>query len=594
MPIVQNLKTGNTYEVSRNLVESSEVLKLMIGDTIAEEAEEPIPMTIDIQTIKALNDTLNKLESIKIKKNKCVKTTLLSFIENHYQEFNSNYVCNNFPNMPFKDDLNNIVESVSVEDVVASFYATNFLDCPILIRGIAFLLGFMITKTSYDTKFRIFNAIRYRLGHLTSKNQLYQPTEPIERGWDTFIELMEPPKLAVPLEVIEIINNTASYRVDDNYIKDLEIDIFITFGQDDREYFNNGIRIIHGNCDGTKCFHSRWIKSNDGSEIEGGSGLDEDDIKTRMKFEKRIMIENISFLETSNVSCLRGLFKDCDKFNLPLLWNVSNVVDFNETFSGATNFNQPLLWNTRSAKNMSHMFSKAREFNQPLKWNTRNVTKMSCMFFRCLEFNSPIVFHTRNLEYADSMFAEAPKFNQPVKFNTLNLKYCDYMFRGAMEFNQPVNWDTPKLVKLTGVFYNATSFNQKVPWNTTMVKDFTGAFRNASNFNQPIEWDFSRVAMTNNMFSGAKLFNHPIKSKSPRLVSMDRMFKGATNFNSIVELDTGRVSMMKEVFRGARSFNQSLDSWCFDRAYVMTDMFLEAVDFSHCLPFDHTRVQFPC
>ena len=68
MPIVQNLKTGNTYEVSRNLVESSEVLKLMIGDTIAEEAEEPIPMTIDIQTIKALNDTLNKLESIKIKK----------------------------------------------------------------------------------------------------------------------------------------------------------------------------------------------------------------------------------------------------------------------------------------------------------------------------------------------------------------------------------------------------------------------------------------------------------------------------------------------------------------------------------------------
>ncbi len=62
-----------------------------------------------------------------------------SFIENHYQEFINSYVNINFPNLRFIKKLNKIVESVSVENVVFSFYATNFLECPTLIRGIAFL-----------------------------------------------------------------------------------------------------------------------------------------------------------------------------------------------------------------------------------------------------------------------------------------------------------------------------------------------------------------------------------------------------------------------------------------------------------------------
>ena len=605
MPIVQNIETCETCEVSETLIESSEVLKLMLEDTTLEDTSKPIPLTIDINIIKELNLVIEKLETIKIKKT-CVEHTLLSFIENHYQEFINSYVNINFPNLRFIKKLNKIVESVSVENVVSSFYATNFLECPTLIRGIAFLLGFMITKTSYDTKFRIFNAMRYRLGHLTSKEQLYHPTEPIEKGWDAFIELMEPQRLAVPIEVIEIINNTASYKVDDTYIKDLEIDIFMAFGQSGRKHFNHSKRVIHGKCNGTKCFQSTWIKpkksyfdsdSDSDSDSDFTSKYDVDynsNIKTKLRLEKKSIIENISFLETSNVTCLRGFFKDCDKFDIPLLWNTSNVVDFLETFAGASNFNQPLNWNTPSAKNMSHMFSGATNFNQPLYWNTINVSKMSGMFFRCLEFNSKINFVTNNLEYADSMFAEAPKFNQPVNFNTENLKYCDYMFRGATEFNQPVFWNTPKLLTLTGAFYDAINFNQKVPWNTNLIKDFRCVFRNAINFNQPIEWNFRRATMTNNMFYGAKSYNYPIKSRSPKLVSMNAMFRGAISFNSIVKLDTGNVSEMKEVFREAKSFNQSLDDWCFDKAYVMTDMFLEAVDFSYRLPFDHTRVKYPC
>jgi len=609
MPLVQHLKTGETCEVSTEFIESSEVLQLMFEDTIPEEDDEPLPLNIDIKAVKALNLILEKLKSVKLVIREGIETNLMDFIKNNYSQFISDYVIPNEPSGMYIEDLNRIVESVSVEDVSASFYATNFLDCPVLMRGVAYLLGFMITKTSYDTKFRVFNAMRFRLGHLTSKKQVYQPTEPIERGWEHFIDLMEPYSLAVPREVIEIINDTASYKVNDVYIKDLETDVFMKFGAGagNRNYFNNGLRIVHGGCDGHKCFNSTWIKSNGGSEDDSDVDIDlaeeeqleysrDDihDIKKKLRLEKQALIENISFLETTNVCCLRNFFKDCDKFNLPLLWNVSNVVDFKGVFLGATNFNQSLPWNTRNARNMALMFGSAKKFNQPLKWSTRNVSKMSAMFFRNLEFNSPIEFDTRNLELADSMFAEAPKFNQPINFNTRNLKYCDSMFREAKEFNQVVDWDTPKLLKVSNVFDGAISFNQKVPWDTRNVKDFTCAFRNAKSFNQPVDWDFSRATMTNNMFRGAELFNYPIQSSSPKLVSMDGMFRRATNFNSVVELDTSRVSMMREVFAQATSFNQPLDTWKFNKAYCMSNMFLEATSFSYRLPFDHTRVKFPC
>ena len=619
MPLVQNLETGEVCEVSARLIEGSEVLKLMLEDTTPEGADEPIPLSLDIGTIKALDQITEKLQSLVFNAEvvKGFKTNLLDFIENHYEVFITSYVHVNFPNLPFTEDLDKIVDSISVDDIVASFYATNFLDCPVIIRGVAFLLGYMITKTSYDTKFRIFNAMRYRLGHLTSKNQLYVPVEPVEKekGWLRFVDLMEPDRLAIPIDVIEIINYTASYKVNDQFIKELEIDILMKF-MSDKRFLPKSMRVIYGKCDGVKCFSNRWVKLNDHSESESdGEFRDEyeedeyedddyilkqenkrarENIKIQLELEKRAMIENISFLETSKITCLRYVFKNCDLFNLPLLWNVSNVLDFHETFSGATIFNQPLNWNTKSAKNMTLMFNMAKNFNQPLYWDTSNVFKMSAMFFRAINFNSPIEFDTRNLEFGDSMFAEVPNFNQPLNFDTSNLLCCDSMFRGAKEFNQPVDWNTPKLLKLSNVFDGATKFNQKVPWNTEKVDNFVSVFRDAECFNQPVEWDFSRATIMNNMFRGAKAFNHPIKSASPELISIDCMFCRAVSFNSVIDLDTSKVSMMKEVFRGATAFNQSLDSWRFDKAYCMHNMFLEATSFSHKLPFDHTQVKFPC
>ena len=612
MAIVQNITTGERCKVSKKFVDSSKIIRLMLQDTTAdgedngEGADEVIPISLELKYITNLDLIIHRLNKINvvamivegsmgIKR----KINMLDFIENHYTLFLA-YIEN--AEIMLKETIESlelIKEDIGIENIIDALYTTNFLDSPIIMRGVAFIIGHFIKQTSYDTKFRIFNNMRFRLGHLTSMYQTYKPTEPIEKGWDRFIELMKPNSLAVPLHVIEIINNVGSYKVHDVYLKELEKDIFNKFNTSS-PFRKTKTKLIYGKCDGYTCFRCDYLDDNqsdgdnDDDDNEMGYSPEVMDIRKKLALEKQAMVENISFLETTNVSCLKDLFKDCDSFNLPLLWNVSNVVDFQCTFSGAKSFNQPLNWNTRNASNMSFMFNCASSFNQPLYWDTSNVIKMSGMFFRCKSFNSPTPFNTENLKYADSMFAEIPNFNQPVDFDMSKLMHCHSMFREAKQFNQPVNWDTPNLLRLENVFDGATNFNQKVPWNTKNVRLFSCVFRDAESFNQPIEWDFSKATMTNQMFRGAKLFNHPIKSMSPKLVSMDCMFSRAISFNSIVDLDTSNVSMMKELFRGATAFNQSLDSWNFNKAYCMSHMFLEAVSFSHKLPFDHTRVKFPC
>ena len=51
----------------------------------------------------------------------------------------------------------------------------------------------------------------------------------------------------------------------------------------------------------------------------------------------------ISSWNTSDVTCMGGLFQDCQLFNEDIsMWDVSNVTDMSEMFSMACSFNQPL------------------------------------------------------------------------------------------------------------------------------------------------------------------------------------------------------------------------------------------------------------
>ena len=86
----------------------------------------------------------------------------------------------------------------------------------------------------------------------------------------------------------------------------------------------------------------------------------------------------IKYWDTSNVTCMYGLFSDMREFNEDISnWDVSKVTDMGSMFSEASKFNRPIgNWDVSKVTDMGFMFSEASEFKQPIcMWNTNKVIR---------------------------------------------------------------------------------------------------------------------------------------------------------------------------------------------------------------------------
>ena len=97
-------------------------------------------------------------------------------------------------------------------------------------------------------------------------------------------------------------------------------------------------------------------------------------------------------LSIGKITSCRGMFLNCESFNIPLKIDTAAVTDMSYMFCGCKSFNQPVNFNTDSVKNMSHMFNNCRAFNQPLEINISAVTDMSFMFYGCKKIQVLVLY----------------------------------------------------------------------------------------------------------------------------------------------------------------------------------------------------------
>jgi surface protein len=147
--------------------------------------------------------------------------------------------------------------------------------------------------------------------------------------------------------------------------------------------------------------------------------------------------KHISNWDTSCVTNMSGLFRDCKFFNEDLsTWDTSNVLDMSHMFRGATLFNQGnstltvLRWDTSNVTNMSYMFCHAISFNKTiLSWDTSSVTNMDWMFFGAFSFES----NNGSTDLRYDGFKSAIR-HTIAKWNTLSVK--DTQNSGSTDFQQ--------------------------------------------------------------------------------------------------------------------------------------------------------------
>lgn len=260
---------------------------------------------------------------------------------------------------------------------------------------------------------------------------------------------------------------------------------------------------------------------------------------SRLSFQNK-SVEYIPLDSHPNLSGnLSNLFYGCEKFNKPLRWDTSRVINMSDAFNGASLFNQPLRWDTFRVNNMRNMFHEASEFNQTIEhWDTMSVVDMG------------------------NMFCGASLFNQPIgNWNTMNVTNMSFMFSNAESFNQPLYWNTLNVANMRNMFSGAKDFNQRLDFNTSNVTHMNFMFDNAESFNSPFGPNFntSKVYNMGYMFNQAKSFNQPFDPNfiTENVRNMERMFYGAESFNQLFgeNFDTKNVKFMDNMFKNALAFN---------------------------------------
>jgi surface protein len=238
--------------------------------------------------------------------------------------------------------------------------------------------------------------------------------------------------------------------------------------------------------------------------------------------------------DTSHVTNMSGMFRNC--MNIPNIsrWNTANVVDMSYMFAGEqgdhggyiyVNLNQTLgEWNTSKVANMNAMFACCR-FTAPIgigEWDTSSVTTMEDMFAES-DFNEDICkWNTTSVTTMSGMFFADSKFNQPINqtndsWNVSNVTNISAMFHGCAVFNQAIGeWNTKNVTHMSTTFSGCTSFNQDIhKWNTKNVVTMNGMFVRC-----PIQENFKPLTIAQNKRSadvGVALHNkiYPSADSAP-------------------------------------------------------------------------------
>ena len=225
---------------------------------------------------------------------------------------------------------------------------------------------------------------------------------------------------------------------------------------------------------------------------------------------------DLSGWDVSNMTQMRSMFGDCNKFNGQLFTLPASVSDIQNMFNGAYVFNNggnsPPIdnWDVSSCTNFTGLFFQCENFNRPVNsWNTSSVTSMRLVFGGIESSLSNAaggsgyvylnVYPTTVL--TGSGDGNLTVVNESVPSGSIGANLISIVVPGAgyvegdtftvngpgtnitgtvgevrsTTFNQPLNnWDTSNVTDMTGMFQYNHVFDQDISsWNVNGWSVFT-------------------------------------------------------------------------------------------------------------------------
>ena len=298
----------------------------------------------------------------------------------------------------------------------------------------------------------------------------------------------------------------------------------------------------------SKCINLKYVHGN----ATANTFLKLNDM-TRMFCDCKSLQElDLSFINSSNVTCMHGVFAGCTNLksiNLDTL-NTNKVNDMSNMFSGCNSLKDLDLKNfdTSNVKYMYTMFYDCKSLTKLDISNfvTNNVVGMTGMFKQCrnlVELNLTSI-DTSNVTSMFQMFNACNSLKELdlSNFNTSKVTSTNDMFYDcrSLEKLDISNFDTSNVTNMYDMFCGCKSLKELdvSSFDTSKVDNMMSMFANCSSLERLNISNFntSNVTAMNGMFRGcSKVETLNLKNiELANVKSMNEMFAGCTKLKSIL------------------------------------------------------------
>ncbi len=219
----------------------------------------------------------------------------------------------------------------------------------------------------------------------------------------------------------------------------------------------------------------------------------EGDLSFLFKNAKLSSIGNLSELDTSNVTNMRGMFYQSEiegDINSLKSWNVSNVTNMQNMFSYSKftgNLDGLESWNTKKVTDMSGLFNNSKfnsDINGLKKWDVSSVTNMQSIFAYSNFTGTLEALKEWKVDKVDNMYAmfRETKFTGTLEhlksWNVSSVKNMGAMFANSNltgNLEALNTWDTSKVNSMTRMF-GESKFSGKITFPENFGKNKAADF----------------------------------------------------------------------------------------------------------------------
>ena len=168
----------------------------------------------------------------------------------------------------------------------------------------------------------------------------------------------------------------------------------------------------------------------EGDNVDFIAGLDTSNVTDMSSmFRNCGKLTTIPLLDTSNVTSMGGMFNGCSSLTTVPSLDTSNVTMINSMFDHCSSLTTIPLLDTSNVTNMSYMFQYCSNLISIPQLDTSNVTNMSYMFNGCSSLTTIPLLDTSNVTSMSNMFYDCMQITSIPQLNTSNVTSMSNMFR---------------------------------------------------------------------------------------------------------------------------------------------------------------------